>query len=606
MLNDLAPTHNKMKISLIRTMSVCSLLCGVAALKNLSSIILCALVMICCSITAPGQSDGEVIVQYGDVYKKGDLKIERSSLSNLPPLPSGYVAFNSSVYIITTTAVVSGPHTIQFRVPSIDSEATFNRLRVLHVEHGPYDPESGFWEDRTVLTGNRSPDLSTKTINAESFDLGFFVVAKLVEEPPKPHGLADLVVSYLDSTDQLTSPTLITHTIKITNKGPSTANEVGMVNSLSSYVIFRSAQSTQGSCKERTGTISCALGNLKPGQSSVVTVVVQPYEGRGNFPNEGVRIPNSAYARAAEADPELANNQASVTTLVLPDPNRPPAVWLTSPKDRALFKGSAPVTFEADARDTDGTVSRVIFYDNGKPAGTGITTDGRIFTCTLQGLTLGKHIIWVVATDNGDRSDRSAASTIIVNGAAEVSMGFPREGALIEPNSIITLSADAADPSGDISKVEFFANDRLIGEGKLAKQNQYTLDWKVDRSIYSIVAVVTNSAGVATTSSAVTITVSKEPLVSLVDPNTRRRLICPTNVSLEAIATQFEGSIKRVDFYANDKLIGSASDDATDRFLVTWRGVTPGEYTLKAIAVNDLGVSVSSKTVDITVAKNRN
>jgi hypothetical protein len=185
-------------------------------------------------------------------------------------------------------------------------------------------------------------------------------------------------------------------------------------------------------------------------------------------------------------------------------------------------------------------------------------------------------------------------------------MGFPREGALIEPNSIITLSANATDPSGDISKVEFFANYRLIGEGKLAKHNQYILDWKVDRSPYSIVAVVTNSVGVTTTSPPVTITVSKEPVVSLVDPSSRRPLVGPTNMSLEAIATQFEGSIKRVDFYANDKLIGSASDIDTQRFYVTWRGVIPGEYTLKAIAVNDVGVSASSKPVSIAVAKNKN
>jgi hypothetical protein len=120
------------------------------------------------------------------------------------------------------------------------------------------------------------------------------------------------------------------------------------------------------------------------------------------------------------------------------------------------------------------------------------------------------------------------------------------------------------------------------------------------------VAVVTNSAGVTTTSLPATITVSKEPLVRLIDPSTRRQLIGPTNLSLEAIATQFEGDIKRVDFYANDKLIGSASDSDTARFYFTWRGVTPGKYTLKAIAVNDLGISASSKTVNIAVAKNRN
>src|SRR5215213_1844468 len=175
MLSNLAATHNKMKFSLIRTVSVCLLLCSAV-------------------ITASGQNDGEVLVQYGDVYKKGDLKIERSSLSNLPPLPPSYVVFNNSVYIITTTTVVSGPHTIRFRVPSIDSEATFNRLRVFHLERPPYDPEGKFWEDRTVLTSNRSPDFSTKTINAETFDLGFFVVAQLVEKTSEVPGLADLVV----------------------------------------------------------------------------------------------------------------------------------------------------------------------------------------------------------------------------------------------------------------------------------------------------------------------------------------------------------------------------------------------------------------------------
>jgi hypothetical protein len=575
--------------------------------KDIKNIILCALVMIGCTVTVHAQNDGQVIVKYGDVYKKGELKIERSSLSNLPPLPSGYVALNNSVYIITTTAIVSGPHTIQFRVPSIDSEASFNRLRVFQIEQDPYDPddtELKFWADRTVLTNNKPLDFSMRTINAESADLGFFVVAKLVEEPPKT--LADLELSYLVNTDQITSPSLITHTIKIINKGPSTANQVGMVDSMAGHVIFRSAQSTEGSCKERTGTISCKLGNLKPGESAVVTVMLQPYEGTGSFPNEGVRIPNSAFVYAHEADPEPANNKAEVTTLVLPDPNLPPAVWLTRPKDRTLFKGNAQVTLEALAKDTDGTISSVIFYDNGKRAGTGITTDGRIFTCTLEGLALGKHTIWAVATDNGDRSNESAASTIIVNGAAQVSMRFPREGALIEPNSIITLSAHATDPSGDISKLEFFANDRLIGEGKLAKQNQYILDWKVDRSIYSIVAVVTNSLGVTTTSSPVTVTVSKEPVVSLVDPGTRRPLVGPTNINLESTATQFEGAIKRVDFYANDKFIGSASDIDTERFHFTWRGVIPGEYNLKAIAVNDLGLSGSSKTVNITVAKNKN
>lgn len=78
-----------------------------------------------------------------------------------------------------------------------------------------------------------------------------------------------------------------------------------------------------------------------------MTIVLQPYEGTGSFPNEGVRIPNAAYAGADGDDPEPANNKASVNTLVLPDPNLPPVVRLTSPKDRALFKGSTQCPFSS-------------------------------------------------------------------------------------------------------------------------------------------------------------------------------------------------------------------------------------------------------------------
>jgi hypothetical protein len=81
-----------------------------------------------------------------------------------------------------------------------------------------------------------------------------------------------------------------------------------------------------------------------------------------------------------------------------------------------------------------------------------MTTNGRIFTCTLQGLSLGQHTIWAVATDNGGRSNESTAYTITVNGEANVTVGVPRPGALIEPDSNITLSADASDPLAKFRK----------------------------------------------------------------------------------------------------------------------------------------------------------
>jgi hypothetical protein len=58
-----------------------------------------------------------------------------------------------------------------------------------------------------------------------------------------------------------------------------------------------------------------------------------------------------------------------------------------------------------------------------------------------------------------------------------------------------------------------------------------------------------------------------------------------------------------VDFYANGRLIGSASDIATDTFSFTWRNVPAGKHTLKAVAVDDLGVSETSKSITLSVEK---
>ena len=66
-------------------------------------------------------------------------------------------------------------------------------------------------------------------------------------------------------------------------------------------------------------------------------------------------------------------------------------------------------------------------------------------------------------------------------------------------------------------------------------------------------------------------------------------------------ATQAQGQIRNIDFYANDRLLGSASDIGTDNFKFIWRNVQHGEYVLKAIAHNDLGVTKASEEVKINV-----
>ena len=62
------------------------------------------------------------------------------------------------------------------------------------------------------------------------------------------------------------------------------------------------------------------------------------------------------------------------------------------------------------------------------------------------------------------------------------------------------------------------------------------------------------------------------------------------NVSITAKAKHDYEFIRQVDVYANDKLIGSAYRIDAEGFRFTWINVPEGQYTLKAVAMNRIGI----------------
>ncbi len=80
-------------------------------------------------------------------------------------------------------------------------------------------------------------------------------------------------------------------------------------------------------------------------------------------------------------------------------------------------------------------------------------------------------------------------------------------------------------------------------------------------------------------------------------------------ITIDAEAFDLEGSVNRVEFLANGKLIGESvlefiqppNPGEVHTFSIVWRGADPGEYVLTAIAHNDGGGSVTSAPVSIRV-----
>jgi uncharacterized repeat protein (TIGR01451 family) len=460
------------------------------------------------------------------------------------------------------------------------------------------------WVDRTILSPETpAPEFLSKSVHATSYELGVFVIAKLVQNILPSTAVADLAVTCTGSPETVTAPNKINYLVRVVNNGPQVATDIGLINGLSPDGTLVSTTASQGTCKEKGGSIYCKLGTLAVNASATLKLVVKPYEGTGSFPPEGKAVFNGVLIAAKEADSNAENNSVTTTTLVLPDPNMPPSVTIDDPKLGALFVGPANITIRARAIDHDGFVTKVEFFDNGELIDTAIPSAENRIVITERNVGFGFHSIIAVATDNGGRQNVSNAANIIVNGSAVVKILRPTEGSLIEPGSDVTITAHASHPSGLINRLELFANGESLGEAAAIGANQYKLVLhKIQRGLYPIVAVATDGSGITTTSAAANIEVTKPPVVSIINPSEGALFPSLYNINITAKAST-DGSIEKVDFYANEVLIGSARDIGTDRFMMTWRRLPDGVHSLTAVATDELGATGKSDAVKISVGK---
>jgi YVTN family beta-propeller protein len=81
-----------------------------------------------------------------------------------------------------------------------------------------------------------------------------------------------------------------------------------------------------------------------------------------------------------------------------------------------------------------------------------------------------------------------------------------RSAAGLNGGAAITLSANAADSDGSVTRVDYYRNGTWIGAGQSAP---YTVTWAYNiAGTYAITAVATDNRGARTTSAAVTVTIN--------------------------------------------------------------------------------------------------
>src|SRR5205085_1521480 len=92
------------------------------------------------------------------------------------------------------------------------------------------------------------------------------------------------------------------------------------------------------------------------------------------------------------------------------------------------------------------------------------------------------------------------------------------------------------------------------------------------------------------------------PTVSLTAPANGANFIAPANITVSANASDSDGTISKVEFFAGATLIGTATAPTSGSlYSITWNNVSPGSYALTAKATDNASGATTSSATNINV-----
>ncbi len=205
------------------------------------------------------------------------------------------------------------------------------------------------------------------------------------------------------------------------------------------------------------------------------------------------------YAAVSDGDAPVGSTVRSFTTAS----NTPPTVTLTAPVEGSMVEIPSKVSLAATASDPDGSVVKVEFYAGAAKVGEDTTVPFAFEWTAIS----GSYTLTAVAIDDQGASTVSAPVNITVtnpsNTAPTISITSPGSGFSTESTSL-TISANASDTDGVITKVEFYQGSTKLGEDTT---EPYSYHWTgVLPGSYTLTTVATDNDGAATTSAAVSVT----------------------------------------------------------------------------------------------------
>ncbi|HUJ40706.1 MAG TPA: C25 family cysteine peptidase, partial [Candidatus Acidoferrales bacterium] len=183
----------------------------------------------------------------------------------------------------------------------------------------------------TTISSTFAESSTTSDPNAAS---GMVMLSTIVAVPND----ADVSVTKTGSPNPVNLNTTLVYTIQVRNNGPAVATNVMVTDTLPAAVTYVSSSSTQGTCTQAGGTVTCNnIGTMSVGQLVVVTITVT-----ATTFSSGTLATNTVTITHSDPDSSSANNTATFTSTI----QASTAVELASFEAKRLAGGGVMVEWQ--------------------------------------------------------------------------------------------------------------------------------------------------------------------------------------------------------------------------------------------------------------------
>ena len=292
-----------------------------------------------------------------------------------------------------------------------------------------------------------------------------------------------------------------------------------------------------------------------------------------------------------------------------------PTVSITAPAANASFTAPAtvPITATATANNS-GSITKVEFFLDAVKVGEDLTAP---YSFTATNVLGGTHALTAVATDNDLQTTTSATVSINVDGPSgdgycgQAFSGDYKYRAETDGAGIVTFTMH---PLAPIEGSQYAIINIKEGSGGFAGYNVTSIgpDFTYSKAIangtpiqfyytYQVPSGGERNSSLNPHSYTVggnCTGVTGIPAVSIVTPADNASYTEPASISFTTTATDNDGTVSKVDFFAGRNLVGT---DNTAPFSFDWTNVPAGNYTIAARVTDNANLSNYSKLIRVTV-----